>query len=104
MGVDFAGEAASSFVILISSFPSGGPPVARHHQQAEHFDRAVEVVTVVGAGLDSVLWNGLSATGLPSLLALTAPFPYQLDTTRWPDGPYRLEAVGRPDPSTESYL
>jgi hypothetical protein len=67
------------------------------------FERGTITPTVAGAGIDSVLWNGLSSGQLPSLVALAAPFPYPLDTTRFPDGPYRIEAVARPDPSSEDY-
>ena len=68
------------------------------------FVRGTVTPTVAGTGLDSVLWNGLSEVGLPSLLATAPPFPYPIDTTRWPDGPYRLEVSGRPAPSAEDYL
>jgi PKD domain len=59
--------------------------------------------TVAGTGLDSVFWNGVDAA-LPTLLAPTSPFPYPLDTTRWDDGTYRLEASGRPDSTAYDYL
>lgn len=59
--------------------------------------------TVAGTGLDTVFWNGVDAT-LPTLLAAASPFPYPLDTTRWDDGTYRLEASGRPDATAYDYL
>ncbi len=73
----------------------GGPTVKITGVSDGQFVRGTITPTVAGAGLDSVLWNGVDAS-LPSLLAPAAPFPYPLDTTKWDDGAYRLEASGRP--------
>jgi hypothetical protein len=50
--------------------------------------RATINATATGGGPAGMFWNG----DVPGSLVGAAPFAYSLDTTKLPDGPYRLEA------------
>ena len=101
--VNIAGADATSHQMTTMTTGVGAPPVTIAGVSDGQYVRGTITATVAGAGLDSVFWNGMDAS-LTSLLAPVSPFPYQLDTTRWDDGSYRLEASGRPDPAGYDYL
>jgi hypothetical protein len=82
----------------------GGPSAKITGVSDGQYVRGTITPTVTGSGLDTVYWNGVDALYLPTLLATAAPFPYPLDTTKWEDGTYRLEASGRPDGTAYDYL
>jgi PKD domain len=86
-----------------SSLTFGGSTAKITGVSDGQYVRGTITPTVAGTGLDTVFWNGVDAT-LPTLLAPTTPFPYPLDTTKWDDGTYRLEASGRPDATAYDYL
>jgi PKD domain len=101
--VNVAGADPSSHQMTTTTIGLGGPTVKITGVTDGQVVRGTITPTVTGTGLDSVFWNGNEAT-LPTLLATTAPFPYPLDTTKWDDGSYRLEAAGHPDPGGTDYL
>jgi hypothetical protein len=55
---------------------------------------------VTGAGIDRVVWSG---DFFPANVA-PAPFTDTIDTTKYDDGYYRLEATALPSPSATDYL
>ena len=82
----------------------GGPSAKITGFSDLQYVRGTITPTVTGSGLDTVYWNGVDALYLPTLLATAAPFPYPLDTSKFDDGTYRLEASGRPDGTAYDYL
>jgi hypothetical protein len=87
-----------------SALTVGGPSAKITGVSDQQYVRGTITPTVAGSGLDTVYWNGLDTLYLPALLAVAAPFPYPLDTTKFADGTYRLEASGRPDATAYDYL
>jgi hypothetical protein len=101
--VNVAAAELTTHQLTTTTLGFGGPPVKITGVSDGQFVRGTITPTVAGAGLDSVFWNGVDAT-LPTLLAPASPFPYTLDTTKWDDDTYRLEASGRPSPAGYDYL
>ena len=60
--------------------------------------RAVHRGADVAKRIAAPMWGGLLSLTALTLLAPASPFPYTLDTTKWDDYTYRLEASGRPSP------
>jgi PKD domain len=101
--VNVAAADATTHQMTTTTLGFGAPPVTITGVSDGQYVRGTVTPTVAGAGLDSVFWNGINAT-LPTLLVPASPFPYPLDTTKWDDGTYRLEASGRPSPGGYDYL
>lgn len=101
--INVAGADQATHQMTTTTFGFGGPTVKITGVSDGQYVRGTVTPTVAGLGLESVFWNGINAS-LPPLLAPTSPFPYALDTTRWDDGSYRLEASGRPSPAGYDYL
>jgi hypothetical protein len=101
--VNITAADAGTHYTTTTSLTVGGPSATITGVSDGQYVRGTITPTVAGTGLDSVYWNGVDAT-LPPLLAPTTPFPYALDTTKWDDGAYRLEASGRPDATAYDYL
>jgi hypothetical protein len=101
--ITVAGADPTSHQMTTTSFGFGGPTVKITGVSDGQYVRGTMTATATGGGLEGVFWNGINAT-LPPLLAAASPFPYVLDTTKWDDGTYRIEASGRPSPAGFDYL
>jgi hypothetical protein len=101
--INVAGAEPTSHQMTTTTSGFGGPTVKITGVVDGQYVRGTVTPTAAGAGLEGVYWNGVDAT-LPSVFAPAAPFPYALDTTKWDDYTYRIEASGRPSPAAYDYL
>jgi hypothetical protein len=102
--VNVATADQASHQMMTTALTVGGPTAKITGVSDQQYVRGTITPTVAGSGLDTVFWNGVDTLYLPTLLAPAAPFPYPLDTTKWVDGTYRLEASGRPDSTAYDYV